>query len=93
MIASKIGVCCSCMGTMVEARSQCRKHKEAKAYFYKMDEESIITVRAKLTENFEAMAQEQTAGNRRELEEFEDDQLDMTLQLEAYERERKQLAK
>ena len=39
------------------------------------------------------MGQEQTTGIRRLLEEFDDDQLDMTLQLEAYERERKRLAR
>ena len=43
--------------------------------------------------DFEAMGQEQTTGIRRLLEEFDDDQLDMTLQLEAYERERKRLAR
>ena len=38
---------------------------------------------------FEAMVQEQTEEINRLLAEFEDDQLDMTLQLEAYEREQK----
>ena len=36
---------------------------------------------------FEAMVQEQTEEINRLLAEFEDDQLDMTLQLEAYEQE------
>ena len=67
--------------------------KKAGDYFYKMDQESIITIRGESTEDFEAMAQEQITGIRRLLEEFEDDQLDMTLQLEAYERERKRLAR
>ena len=56
-----------------------------------MNQESIITIREELTEDFEAMAQEQITGIRRLLEEFEDDQLDMTLQLEAYEKERMRL--
>ena len=53
--------------------------KKAGDFFYKMDQESIITIREELTEDFEAMAQEQTKGIRRLLTEFEDDQLDMTL--------------
>ena len=57
-----------------------------------MDQESIITIREELTEDFEAMAQEQTEGIRQLLTKFEDDQLEMTLQLEAYERERRRRA-
>ena len=57
-----------------------------------MNQESIITIWEELTEDFEAMAQEQIGGIRSLLEEFEDNQLEMTLQLEAYERERTRLA-
>ena len=39
------------------------------------------------------MAQVQTAKTRKVLEEFEDDQLQLSLELEFYERERTQLAK
>mgnify|MGYP006889220177 CR=1 FL=1 len=57
-----------------------------------MGQECIITIREELAEDFEAMAQEQTQWIHRLLAEFEDDQLEMTLQLEAYERERTRLA-
>ena len=65
--------------------------KRVREFFYKMDQESIITIREELTEDFEAMAKEQTDRFRRLLEELEDDQISMTLQLEAYEKERMRL--
>ena len=51
----------------------------------------MITIWEELTKDFETMNQEQTTGIGRVLKEFEDDQLDMTLQLEAYEQETKWL--
>ena len=56
---------------------------------YKMNQESIITIQEELLENMYAMAQVQIYGIRKLLEEFEDDQLQVTLELEAYEQERR----
>mgnify|MGYP000040538715 CR=1 FL=1 len=61
-------------------------------FFHKRGQECIITIREELVEDFEVMTQEQTEGIRRLLAEFEDDQLEMTLRQEAYERERTILA-
>ena len=44
-------------------------------HFYKMDEESLITMREELSEDFQDMAQVQTDEIRKILEEFEDDQI------------------
>ena len=61
--------------------------------FYKMDEESIITIREELSKDFQAMAKVQTDEIRKILEECEDDQLQLILDLETYERERVQRKK
>ena len=58
-----------------------------------MDEESKITIREELSEDFNAMAQLQTKEIRTLLEEFEDYQLQLSLELEAYKRERVQRVK
>mgnify|MGYP000704014282 CR=1 FL=1 len=55
-----------------------------------MDQESIITIQEDLSEDFYALAQVQIDVVRKLLEEFEDDQLQATLELDAYERERRQ---
>ena len=44
-------------------------------HFYKMDEESIITIQEELSEDFQVMAQVQMDEIRKILEEFEDDQI------------------
>ena len=49
----------------------------------------IITIREELSDDFYDMAQVQTDGIRRILEEFENNKLQLTLELEAYERERR----
>ena len=53
--------------------------------FYKMDEESIITIHEELADDFQAMAQVQTDEIQTILEVSEDDQLQLTLDLEDYE--------
>ena len=58
-----------------------------------MDEESKITIREELLEDFNAIAQVQTKEIRTLLEEFEDYQLQLSLELEAYKRERVQRVK
>ena len=57
-----------------------------------MDQESIITIQEELSKDFYAMTQVQIDGVQRLLEEFEDDQQQVTLELEAYERERRRNA-
>ena len=47
-----------------------------------MDEESTIRIREELSKAFQAMAQVQTDEILKVLEEFEDDQLQLTLELE-----------
>ena len=67
-------------------RADVENRKRDVDYFCKMDQESNIIIREELMEDFKAMAKEKTARIRRLLEEFKDDQLDMTLQLEAKEK-------
>ena len=64
-------------------RADVENRKKSGDFFYKMDQESIITIQEELADDFEAMDQEQTEGIRRLLAKFKDDQLEMTLQLEA----------
>ena len=74
-------------------RADAENREKSREHFYKIDEKNLITIRKELSEDFYAMAQVQTAKTRKVLEEFEDDQLQLTLELEAYEQERVQLAK
>ena len=41
-------------------RTDVENRKKAGEFFYEMDQESIITIREELTEDFEEMAPEQT---------------------------------
>ena len=56
--------------------------------FYKMDEESIVTIREELSDGFFSLAQAHLGAVRGLVERLDDDQLDTQLQLEKYERER-----
>ena len=52
-----------------------------------MDEESIVTIREELSNDFYALAKTQIEAVRKLLDRLEDDQLDTQLQFERYERE------
>ena len=54
-----------------------------------MDEESIVTIREELLDDFLSLAEEQSATVRRLVEQLDDDQLDTQLRFERYERERR----
>ena len=73
-------------------RADAENREKSREHFYKIDEKNLITIRKELSEDFYAMAQMQTDEVWKLLE-FEDDQLQLTLELEAYEQERVQLAK
>ena len=47
--------------------------------FYKMDEESIVTIREELLENFFSLAESHLEAIRRMIERLEDDQLETQL--------------
>ena len=51
-----------------------------------MDEESIVTIREELADNFLSVAGEQLVTVRRLVEQLDDDQLSNQLQFEQYER-------
>ena len=55
--------------------------------FYKIDEESIVTIREELLEDFCSLAESHLDVARRLIESLEDDQLGTQLQFERYERE------
>ena len=69
-------------------RADVKNRKKSGDNFYKMDEESIITIQEELSKDFYVLAQIQIGGVQRLLKEFEDDQLSATLELEGYEGER-----
>ena len=52
-----------------------------------MDEESIVTIREELSDDFLSLAEEQSATVRRLVEQLDDDQLDTQLRFERFERE------
>ena len=62
--------------------------KKAGDKFYKMDEESIVTIREELSEDFFALAEGHLKEFRGLVEILDDDQLDTQLQLEKYEQDR-----
>ena len=64
--------------------------KKAGDKFYKMDEESIVTIREELSEDFFALAEVHLKEVRGLVEVLDDGQLDAQLQLEKYERDRQQ---
>ena len=55
--------------------------------FYKIDEESIVTIREELLENFFSLAESHLEAIRRMIERLEDGQFGTQLQFERYERE------
>ena len=57
--------------------------------FYKMDAESIVTIR-ELSDDFLSLAWEQLVAVRRLVEQLDDDQLGTQLQFERYKQERRQ---
>ena len=62
--------------------------KKAEEHFYKMDEESIVTIREELSDDFYALAETQIEAVQKLIKGLEDDQLDTQLQFERYEWER-----
>ena len=56
--------------------------------FYKMDEESIVTIREELSEDFFALAEEHLKEIRGLVEILDDGQLETQLELEKYEQDR-----
>ena len=60
-------------------RADAENRKKAGNNFYKMDEESIVTIREELSDDFFSLA--------RLVERLDDDQLDTQLQFGQYERE------
>ena len=56
--------------------------------FYKMDEESIVTIREELSEDFFALAKEHLKEVRGLVEKLDDEQLATQLELEKYEQDR-----
>ena len=58
--------------------------------FYKMDEESIVTIGEELSEDFFALAEEHLREIRGLVERLDDRQLETQLQLEKYEQDRQQ---
>ena len=54
-----------------------------------MDEESIVTIREELSDDFFSLAESHLGAVRRLVERLDDDQLDTQLQFEKYERERR----
>ena len=58
--------------------------------FYKLDEESIVTIREELSEDFFALAEEHLKEVRGLVERLDDGQLETQLQLERYEQDRQQ---
>ena len=63
------------------------RRKEGRG-FYKMDEASIQTLRADLTEDYHTLVKSHTAAIEQLLEDFNDDQMMFRLEAEAYEQER-----
>ena len=74
-------------------RADAENREKTGDHFYKIDEERIITIREELVDDFYAIAQVQTDEIQKLLEGFEDDRLQLTLELEAYERVRVRRAK
>ena len=70
-------------------RADAENRKKADGYFYKMDEESIVTIREELLDDFYALAETKIKDVRKLIERLDDDQLDTQLQFEWYERERR----
>ena len=71
-------------------RADAENRMKAGDKFYKMDEESIVTIREELSEDFFALAEEHLREIRGLVERLDDGQLETQLQLEKYEQDRQQ---
>ena len=71
-------------------RDDVENRKKEGDKFYKMDEESIVTIREELSEDFFSLAESHLREVRGLVEMLDDGLLDAQLQLEKYERERQQ---
>ena len=71
-------------------RADAENRKKAGDKFYKMDEESIVTIREELSEDFFALAEAHLKEVRGLVERLDDGQLETQLQLEKYEQDRQQ---
>ena len=71
-------------------RADAENRKKAGDKFYKMDEESIVTIREELSEDFFALAEAHLMEVWGLVERLDDGQLDTQLQLEKYEQDRQQ---
>ena len=69
-------------------RANAENQKKAGDQFYKMDEESIVTIREELSEDFFSMIESLLGTILGLVERLDDDQFGTQLQLEKYERER-----
>ena len=71
-------------------RADAENRKKAGDKFYKMDEESIVTIREELSEDFFALAEGHLKEVQGLVETLDDGQLNTQLQLEKYEQDRQQ---
>ena len=71
-------------------RADAENQKKVGDKFYKMDEESIVTIREELSEDFFALAEAHLKEVRGLVERLDDGQLNAQLQLEKYEQDRQQ---
>ena len=69
-------------------RADAENRKKTGDKFYKMDEESIVTIREELSEDFYALAEEHLKEIRGLVEKLDDGQLATQLELERYEQDR-----
>ena len=60
-------------------RADAENWKKADDNFYKMDEESIVTIQEELSDDFYALVKTQLEAVRKLLDGFEDDQLQLHL--------------
>ena len=77
-------------------RADAKNGKKASDNFYKMDEESIVTIQEELSNDFYALTETQLEVVRKLIDGIEDDQLQVQLQLEGcyeWERRRKEAEK
>ena len=71
-------------------RADAENRKKASDKFYKMDEESIVTIREELSEDFFSLAEAHLREVWGLVERLDDGPLDAHLQLEKYERDHHQ---
>ena len=68
-------------------RADAENRKKVGDNFYKMDEESIVTIREELSDDFFSLAESHLGVVWRLVERLDDDRLETQLQFERYERE------